>query len=240
MFKRWFLYLNEEGDAGAGGAGAGDPPADGAAAPDAGDVASAEGAGASDAGDNPGDGGAAGAEKPAPGEGEKGEGDDKPSPDGEGVPEEYAAFELPEGFQMDETALQAAVPVFKELELTQAQAQKLVSLQAQYEADRVEAQRETFQQTLEGWITEAQADSEIGGDKWDQTTQTAQLAVNKLGTPELKAFLEESGAGNHPELIRFAAKIGALLHADDPDGGDNPPGKQKSAVEIMYPTAKAK
>ena len=45
-------------------------------------------------------------------------------------PDEYADFSMPEGIQLDETMLAEALPVFKELELTQTQAQKLVDFQA--------------------------------------------------------------------------------------------------------------
>src|SRR5882762_10933205 len=67
-------------------------------------------------------------EKPAPREG-----DPEPpvkEPEGEkppaGAPEKYEDFKLPDGYKMDETASKEVTAMFKELNLSQDQAQKLV------------------------------------------------------------------------------------------------------------------
>ena len=39
----------------------------------------------------------------------------------------------------------------------------------------------------------------------------AQGALARFGTPGLRAFLTESGGGNHPEVIRFMARVGNAI-----------------------------
>jgi len=48
------------------------------------------------------------------------------------IPDVYADFKVPEGMEVDKSLLNEALPVFKEMKLSQEEAQKLVDLQAQY------------------------------------------------------------------------------------------------------------
>ncbi|HET9131900.1 MAG TPA: hypothetical protein VFO86_13180, partial [Terriglobia bacterium] len=69
-------------------------------------------------------------DKKPEGEGDK-KPDDKENPTKiEGAPEKYADFTLPEGFKFDDKTLEAATAVFKDLNLSQEGAQKLVDLYA--------------------------------------------------------------------------------------------------------------
>ncbi len=89
---------------------------------------------------------------------------------------------------------------------------------------------------MQKWADDAKADKEIGGDKWTGTVSDAQRAINKLGTPALKEYLNASGGGNHPELIRILAKAGALLKEDNPpnDGGQGS-GKPAETAHLLFP-----
>ena len=103
--------------------------------------------------------------------------------------------------------------------LTQGQAQKLADKFIAAQQARATKQSETWSGTVAGWIDQAKADTEIGGQKWDASVKHAQAAITRLGTPGLKEYLEASGGGNHPELIRFAARAGALIAEDNPPSG---------------------
>ena len=50
-------------------------------------------------------------------------------------------------------------------------------------------------------------------------------------------LLNESGLGNHPEVIRFLARVGADM-ADDRLHEGHAGGRSKSLAEVMYPSAK--
>ncbi len=154
------------------------------------------------------------------------------------VPEDGKyALKMPDGVELDTELADALGPEFKEIGLTNAQAQKLVDKYISIQQGRMEKQSETFATMVSGWADTAKKDPEIGGDKWDASVQAAQRAVNHLGTPALKDYLNASGGGNHPELIRFMAKAGALIAEDNPaSGGAEGKGKPAEAAYTLFPT----
>lgn len=163
----------------------------------------------------------------------------KPAADDPGakVPEDGKyALKMPDGVELDAELADALGPEFKELGLTNAQAQKLVDKYIGIQQARATAQGETFAKTVAGWAETAKKDPEIGGDKWDASVQSAQRAVNRLGTPALKDYLNASGGGNHPELIRFMAKAGAMISEDNPaTGGAEGKGKPTDPAHVLFP-----
>jgi len=149
-----------------------------------------------------------------PAEGEKPE-DDKP----QGAPEEYAEFTLPDGVEFD-AELGGDLKTFaKEQNLSQEQAQKLADLGAKQLQKFQAAQADAVAQAREAWQSEARADKEYGGDKFDESLASAKKAVDAFATPELKTLLNQTGLGNHPELIRFMVRAGKAISEDRFDGG---------------------
>lgn len=157
------------------------------------------------------------------------------SGDERAVPETYADFSLPEGVELDAQLLETAVPVFKELGLTQEQAQKLVDFQAKQVGEGQRKQADAFSQLMEDWQTQSRNDKEFGGEKFDENIAIARTAVNAFGTPELAKLLEDHGVGNHPEMIRFMVKVGKLTREDRPGvtGGASNPAVDR--VSALYP-----
>lgn len=154
-----------------------------------------------------------------------------------GAPEEYGEFTLPEGVELDADALSAAAPIFKELGLSQDQAQKLVDFYATRIGEvtsGVAAQAEALQQ---GWQNEIKAE---WGSAFDANVAIAAKAV-ALGGDELRSALIETGAGNHPAVIKFFHKVGQSISEDKLDGNTKTPkaGGPKTAEELVksiYPT----
>ena len=64
--------------------------------------------------------------------------------------------------------------------------------------DRAEA----WQKTTEQWAADVKADKEIGGDNLISNLSAAQRALDQFGTPELKEYLNTTGLGNHPDLVK--------------------------------------
>lgn len=152
------------------------------------------------------------------------------------VPDTYADFVMPEGISVDETALTEAVPIFKELGLTQAQAQKLVDIEAKRVQASSEKSIEAFTQQKSEWRKQAENDKEFGGDKFEENVKVAQSAMNRFGTPELKQVLEEYGIGNHPEFVRLMVKVGKLTAEDVPGNITTPMQDKQDIVSRLYPT----
>ena len=150
-------------------------------------------------------------------------------------PDAYADFVMPEGIQLDESALGEASPLFKELGLNQEQAQKVVDLYAKQVQAGSKAQIDNFNQLKSDWREQSKNDGEFGGDKFDENVKTAQAAINSYGTPELKQLLEDYGVGNHPEIVRFMVRVGHTLKEDVPGNNGTVSTKAADRVSILYP-----
>lgn len=186
----------------------------------------------------------AGADKTAEG-GKPAEGADAgkdKSKDSPKAPEKYEDFKMPDGVEVDKTLLEKAVPLFKEANLPQEMAQKLVDMYAAQVAEQAKAQQETWGKVREDWVSTAKADKEIGGDNWDGKVSDAKLALDKFGTPELRKALNDFGMGDHPEVIRIFSRIGALVKDDKLHLGQGSPAAAKSAAQLLYdhPTSQPK
>lgn len=166
------------------------------------------------------------------------DGEDKKSDDPlDQVPEDGKyTLTMPEGVQVDQELLDAVGSDFKELGLSHRQAQKIADKFIEVNTKRAEKQSEQFAEIITKWGEEAKKDKEIGGDKWDGTVKDAKRAINTLGTPELKKYLEVTGGGNHPEIIRLFAKVGSMIKEDSPaNGGAEGAGKPADPAHVLYP-----
>lgn len=211
-------------------------PADGGAAPAASEP-SAPGTGSAPQGDQPAqqDG-----ENPSvDGEGQQEKADNQ---DGEqqktekeqkqeGVPEKYE-FTAAEGVDLDTEALKDFEPVARELNLTNEQAQKLVDAYPKILAGVQQRQAEAWQAQTEEWAATVKADKEIGGDKLTANLGVAQRALDTFGTPALKEYLNGTGLGNHPELVKAFVKVGKAMSEDGVATGKE--SGQRSAAEVLY------
>lgn len=180
-------------------------------------------------------------------EGAKGAG--KEGDDPEGAPDEYEKFEMPEGFEgeVDEAFLEAGTEVFKELNLTQEQAQKLVGLYAEKVQEQSEAVATRWQETRESWVTSAKEDEEIGGDNWDDTLAVAGAVMSDeagFATPELRELMNQYGIGDNPEVIKFVTRVGktmdkaGLLPKQDQAVPGRPNAPRADRATRMYPSMK--
>jgi hypothetical protein len=132
----------------------------------------------------------------------------------EGAPDKYEDFNLPENFQIDEALLEQALPVFKELNLSQDQAQKLIDLQTKNAEQLVEADQKQWEDTRKGWVKEAKDDKEIGGKDFNANVATARAAVKEFADEGFKEMLNITGVGDHPEMVRFLFRIGKAIEDD--------------------------
>ena len=151
-----------------------------------------------------------------------------------GAPEAYTDFTFPEGMEVDKVALEAATPVFKELNLTQDQAQKLIGLQtAQVEAAATE-QAAQWERTNDEWRETAKADPEFGGANLQGNLGHIKTFLDKFATPEFRTILDDTGLGNRKEALAVFASIGKAMSEDKVSvGASVNPGK-KPLEELLY------
>jgi hypothetical protein len=127
--------------------------------------------------------------------------------------------------------------------LTQEQAQAFVDLHQQALQKAATAPYEQWRDTQKQWQDEIKADPEFGGAHMEKETIPAIARAIKAFSPDadaekaLRQAFHFTGAGNHPEMIRFMARIGKSLAegthvAGTPTSGDG----GKSAAQKLYPT----
>ncbi|WQY99898.1 peptidase [Salmonella phage VB_ST_SPNIS2] len=218
-------------------------PADGGAAPAASEPATSTGDNPSPAGDPAkpeGDKPQLGADgdkpqddKPADGDKPADKSDDKEQKP-EGAPEKYE-FKPAEGQELDTSALEQFEPIARELNLTNEQAQKMVDLYGSKIMPMVQQQQvEAWQKTTEQWAADVKADKEIGGDKLTANLSAAQRALEQFGDPELKEYLDSTGLGNHPALVKAFIKVGKAMSEDKVVTGGHESGGS-DLISAFYP-----
>lgn len=130
----------------------------------------------------------------------------------QGAPEEYEDFKLPEGYEVHEEVMGEAKSLFKELDLPQDKAQKLIDLQTKVETARAEVWAEQ-QKT---WAKESAEHPDFGGEKFEANAATANKALVKYGGDAVVELLEQFGLQNHPAMVGMFYNIGKDLK----EGGD--------------------
>lgn len=161
-------------------------------------------------------------------------------------PEIPEAYELTfsEGVTADAATIEEATPLLKELNLSNEQAQKFVPIIEAHTERAIKARDAQIDQFIteqrKGWLDAAKSDEQIGGKNWDATIVDAAKALDRFGAvkgSEFRGLLDQTGLGNHPEMIRMFAAIGKAI-SEDTDfpraSGANAPAQSRE--EILYPS----
>lgn len=162
--------------------------------------------------------------------------DDPAKPNDEpvtGAPEKYE-LAAPEGYELEPETTAAFEGIARELNLTNDQANKLVPLGAQLVAKVEAKQAEAHQQQVAKWAEDTKADKEIGGEKFDASLATALKARDRFATPELKDLMDQTGLGNHPEVVRLFHRIGTAISDDTFVQAASAGGSPKSAASVLF------
>ena len=153
-----------------------------------------------------------------------------------GAPEKYEAFKLPEGLELPEPLQKKAEPVFKELNLSQEQAQKM----AEFLAEERKAGEDAWIAYNQELANLSRADKEIGGDKLAETAGQARQLIEKFGRgdkgAEVIRIFEETGIGNHPAIIAMLAKANRAMAEDKPSSGEPKTVAPQPPESRLYPT----
>lgn len=165
----------------------------------------------------------------------------KPEPTG--APEKYESFAVPDGYEIAPEVFTEASKVFKDLGLSQTQAQALIDFQAKHSIESANSAVEFAQKTRTDWQNQVKADPEIGG-KLDQVKTTISRALDGLGDPKLAADFREAmdytGAGDNPAFIkafyRMAQKIteGNVVRGGGPAPSGRTTGQRPGLAQAIY------
>lgn len=155
-----------------------------------------------------------------------------------GAPEKYEPFNQPDGATLDQAVMDQFSDAARELNLPQDKAQQLIDKMAPTIAARQAEQLDTLRTE---WQAQATTDKEYGGDKLPENLAAAQKAMAAFATPELTKMLNDTGLGNHPEVIRFMVRTGKAMGEDKIVAGGVPPSAGiRTAAETLYPASSLK
>lgn len=172
---------------------------------------------------------------------------DKPAPAATdkpvGAPEAYSDFSIPEGHTLDAATLESATPIFRELGLSQDQAQKLVDFYSA-KIGEINSQNESFMEQMRTeWRNQLKEDKDIGG-KLDAVKVNVGRALDRMPEGIREPFKEAmnlTGAGDHPAVIKAMNYFAELVNEGTPVRGDNPSphGQSRTGVETRPSAATA-
>lgn len=166
------------------------------------------------------------------------------------VPEAYD-LKVPEGMDIDKVLLEKVSPIFKEIGLTNEQAQKLADVYAPYVKSTLESHRKTV---IDGWNKQTEEwkneSLKMLGAEAPQQLAFAAKVINKFGTEyknedgskgnDLRDLLEETRVGNHPAMTRLFIGLGKLISSDSfVEPTHNFVGKDGVLGIYDHPTSKA-
>ena len=210
--KFWQLFLEADG---AGGGSTGDGGT----------------GGADNAGGNPP---AGGENTPKPSIFDKPVDDPKPEPPADNpadntVPEEYE-FKLGEGLSISDALKARFSKVAKEASLSQEQVNALMDMHSETMLEVLQA----GEKQAADWEAECKAQGLLSKEKLGYAVE----ALNVFGGDEAKQVLIETGAANHPAVMKMLQTIGELIHEDTNKEGDNKPQDKQDLGAILFANSK--
>lgn len=144
-------------------------------------------------------------------------------------------FKAPEGTEYSPEVLEAFTEAAKEADLTQDAAQKLIEKMA---PALVARQVDQVTAIHKEWLDASTADKEFGGEKLAANLGVARKALENFGSPELRSLLDETGLGNHPEVIRFMYRAGKAISEDGFVGGKPSGTAAVNPANVLYDNTK--
>ncbi len=165
-----------------------------------------------------------------------------------GAPEKYE-LKAPEGIELSADLIAEATPLFKELNLTNDQAQKLVDFYNKQTGSISEKLETMVAETRNGWREQIAKDKTLGNGVDNLSKDSSKAiadAISWAGDAKtqtaLKSALDLTGAGDHPDIVRafvaFGKKMGeaTVVKGGGPaKTGQTAPGTQRSAAQALYP-----
>lgn len=118
--------------------------------------------------------------------------------------------------------------------LTSEQAQKVLERDNQLMVTKHENDLAFIETKKDEWRSLSLADPEVGGDNHKQSIHYAHQAIQRFGSDKLKDELNNTGFGDHPEVVRVFSKIGKAMANDTFVRAGTQPVAKRSREEILY------
>lgn len=138
----------------------------------------------------------------------------EPEQQQETAPEHYV-LKNANGEDVEPQELEMMSRMFKDVNLSQEQAQKLYSAYEKEQGSFIEQSQKAFNQMRDDWFNQTISDPQLGGQNIGQTKLCIKRVMQQCGNKELSEFLNKTGLGFNPAMVRFMTKVGELLGNDN-------------------------
>lgn len=146
-------------------------------------------------------------------------------------------IQFPEGIEVDEGVRDLFLDVLNDQELSPAdRAQALVDLHVQMSQATSETSSQAWADLQESWQNEVRNDPDIGGHKLEGHLSNIGKVLDQYGTPELRAVMDQTGAGNNIHVVKFLANLAKDVTEGSYAQGMAAPVSEMSAAERMFPS----
>lgn len=135
------------------------------------------------------------------------------------IPDEYDIKTI-DGYEINKEMMDELTPLFKELKISAVGAQKLADYHMQIMQKQSAAASEMRKQMIGQWSESIKKDPQFGGAMFNENMALARRGLKAVmpadanSAKELTMLLNDSGMGNHPEIIKVFAKVGKMIKED--------------------------
>lgn len=148
---------------------------------------------------------------------------------GDQVPAEYE-FNLGEGLEISDELKAQFSAVAKSAKMTQSQADALMKMHSDVMLDAIKQAEDQ----RNGWAAECEKQGLIS----PENIGYARAAVDTFGGSEVMQVLVQTGAANHPAVLKMLQTIGSMIAEDKvPDGQQSKP-QQGNTADILFANSK--
>lgn len=149
------------------------------------------------------------------------------------APEKYE-FKAPEGMTLDQALVDKVTPIFKEIGLSQEQANKFFDAYANNVKDMAKAQEDSFNKYCDQLKDETI--KSLGAD-YEKELSYAAKARDRFVSTELLEKLNQSGFANDKDMVKMLITMGKLISEDKiVKATDGAPAKTEVTAKDMFPS----
>ena len=141
---------------------------------------------------------------------------------------------VPEGLEADSEALGKFVEMANEHGLSKEVAQSLVDFHSDFVKSMGEQLSSQWTSTQEDWQRQVKELPEIGGQNLQSSLTEIAKVVDRYGSKDLRNALDVTGAGNHPEVVKFLHNIAKAVNEQPPVSGAPPSSAPTSRAERLF------
>jgi hypothetical protein len=162
----------------------------------------------------------------------------EPTP--EVIPEKYE-FAVPDGFTLDNEAVEKFTPIAKELGLSNEKAQKLANLYAEIQKGAADKLMKARADLMDKQYEEVQKHAEFGGANFEKNAGAVRGLIGRFDKDgaATKAFAE-TGVANNPAIFGLLYRISKVIGEDTTQMGNSAAVAKKSTAELLFDKSLAK